>query len=106
VLSLRSAVRVFVARGATDLRRSFDRLAAEAETVLRQDPFSGHVFCFFNRRRDPVLEVGLAPTQLRQGCFSTFLIPLFEPIATLPTLAPHLAGRRHVAHLLGQLQPP
>jgi transposase len=54
VLSLPSAGRVFVARGATDLRRSFDRLAAEVETVLRQDPFSGHVFCFFNRRRDRV----------------------------------------------------
>jgi transposase len=53
VLSLASA-RVFVARGATDMRRSFDRLAAEVETVLRQDPFSGHVFCFFNRRRDRV----------------------------------------------------
>jgi len=36
------------------MRRSFDRLAAEAETVLRQDPFSGHVFCFFSRRRDRV----------------------------------------------------
>lgn len=54
MLSLASAVRVFVARGATDMRRSFDRLAAEVETVLRQDPFSGHVFCFFNRRRDRV----------------------------------------------------
>ena len=54
MLSLPAAVRVFVARGATDLRRSFDRLAAEVETVLRQDPFSGHVFCFFNRRRDRV----------------------------------------------------
>ena len=54
MLSLASAVRVFVARGATDMRRSFDRLAAEVETVLGQDPFAGHVFCFFNRRRDRV----------------------------------------------------
>jgi len=54
MLSLASTVRVFVARGATDMRRSFDRLAAEVETVLRQDPFSGHVFCFFSRRRDRV----------------------------------------------------
>lgn len=54
MLSLPSAVRVFVARGATDMRRSFDRLAAEVETQLRQDPFSGHVFCFINRRRDRV----------------------------------------------------
>jgi transposase len=54
MLSLTSTVRVFVARGATDMRRSFDRLAADVETVLRQDPFSGHVFCFFSRRRDRV----------------------------------------------------
>ena len=52
MLNLSPRVRVFVARGPTDMRRSFDRLAAEVETVLRQDPFSGHVFCFFNRRRD------------------------------------------------------
>jgi len=54
VLSLPSAGRIFVARGPTDLRRSFDRLAAMVEAVLRQDPFSGHVFVFFNRRRDRV----------------------------------------------------
>lgn len=54
MLSLPAAGRVFVARGVTDLRRSFDRLAAQVQTVLRQDPFSGHVFCFFNRRRDRV----------------------------------------------------
>ena len=54
MLSLASTVRVYVARGATDMRRSFDRLAAEVDTVLRQDPFSGHVFCFFSRRRDRV----------------------------------------------------
>jgi transposase len=54
VLSLPPAVRIFVARGATDLRRSFDRLSAEVQEVLRQDPFSGHLFAFFNRRRDRV----------------------------------------------------
>jgi transposase len=52
VLSIPPAVRIFVARGATDLRRSFDRLAAMAQEVLREDPYSGHVFAFFNRRRD------------------------------------------------------
>jgi transposase len=54
VLNLSAAMRVFVARGPTDMRRSFDRLAAEVQTVLKQDPFSGHVFCFFSRRRDRV----------------------------------------------------
>jgi transposase len=52
VLSLAPTTRVFVARGATDLRRSFDRLAAMAKEVLGQDPFSGHLFVYFNRRRD------------------------------------------------------
>ena len=54
MLTLPAAVRVFVARGATDLRRSFDRLSAQAQEVLRQDPFSGHVFVFFNRPRNRV----------------------------------------------------
>ena len=54
MLALPASVRVFVARGATDLRRSFDRLSAQVQEVLRQDPLSGHVFAFFNRRRDRV----------------------------------------------------
>ena len=54
MLTLPASVRVFVARGATDLRRSFDRLSAQVQEVLRQDPFSGHLFAFFNRRRDRV----------------------------------------------------
>jgi hypothetical protein len=28
------------------MRNGFDSLAARAQTVLRQDPFSDHVFCF------------------------------------------------------------
>ena len=54
MLTLPASVRVFVARGATDLRRSFDRLSAQVQEVLRQDPFSGHVFVFINRQRNRV----------------------------------------------------
>ena len=54
MLSLPPSVRIFVARGATDLRKSFDTLAALVSDVLEQDPYSGHVFCFVNRRRDRV----------------------------------------------------
>src|SRR5216684_1264134 len=49
-----SAVLDIVARGATDLRRSFDRLSAQVQEVLRQDPLSGHMFVFFNRPRNRV----------------------------------------------------
>lgn len=52
MLSLPPSVRIFVYRGATDLRRSFDRLSAMVSEVLRQDPLSGHLFLFFNRRKD------------------------------------------------------
>lgn len=54
MLSLPPAVRIFVAREVTDLRKSFDALSALVPAVLAQDPFSGHLFCFFNRRRDRV----------------------------------------------------
>jgi len=36
------------------MRRGFDGLAATAQTVTQQDPLSGHLFVFFNRRRDRV----------------------------------------------------
>jgi transposase len=52
MLSLPPAVRLFLCTAPTDLRRSFDGLACLAETVLRQDPFSGHLFLFRNKRGD------------------------------------------------------
>jgi hypothetical protein len=42
---LPTGTRVWLAAGATDMRKGFDSLAAQARTVLGQDPFSGHVFC-------------------------------------------------------------
>jgi len=54
VLSLPPSVRIFVACGATDLRKSFDTLSVLVQDVLGQDPLSGHLFAFFNRRRDRV----------------------------------------------------
>jgi hypothetical protein len=32
------------------MRRGFDSLAMLAQEVLKQDPFSGHLFCFRGRR--------------------------------------------------------
>lgn len=46
------AVRVFVQTTPTDMRRSFDRLACLVQEILHQDPFSGHLFVFVNRRGD------------------------------------------------------
>lgn len=52
MLSLPPTVKIYVAAGAVDLRRGFDGLAAATRQVIRQDPLSGHLFCFINRRRD------------------------------------------------------
>ena len=54
MLSLPPAVRIFVARGATDLRKSFDALAAVVREKLKADPLSAHVFIFLNRKRDRI----------------------------------------------------
>jgi transposase len=51
---LAAGTRVWLAAGTTDMRKGFDSLAAQAQTVLGQDPFSGHVFCFRGRRGDLV----------------------------------------------------
>jgi transposase len=52
VLNLPPSVRLFVARGVTDMRKSFDTLAALVTDVVDEDPQSGHLFLFVNRRRD------------------------------------------------------
>lgn len=54
MLSLSSAVRVFVSREPTDMRCSFERLSALAKNQLQQDPVSGHLFCFLNRPRTSI----------------------------------------------------
>ena len=52
MLTLPPSVQVYLATGATDLRRSVDGLRAVVERVLEADPFSGHLFVFRNRRGD------------------------------------------------------
>ena len=52
MLTLPASVRIYVATAPVDLRRGFDGLAGAVRTVLREDPFSGHIFAFLNRRRD------------------------------------------------------
>lgn len=54
MLSLPVSVRIHVAREAVDLRKAFDGLCAITRDVLQLDPFTGHLFVFFNRRRDRI----------------------------------------------------
>ena len=54
MLSFPPAVRIWLYSEATDLRRSFDRLSEMVRQQLHQDPLSGHLFVFRNRRSDRV----------------------------------------------------
>jgi transposase len=47
-----AAVRVFLCTRPTDMRKSFDGLVGMVHQFLGQDPLSGHLFLFLNRRRD------------------------------------------------------
>ncbi len=44
--------KVFLAKEPTDMRKSFCGLIALAEVTLAQEPASGHLFVFVNKRRD------------------------------------------------------
>lgn len=59
--------RVWLAAGVTDMRRGFTTLAAQAETVLKQDPFAGHMFVFRGRRGDLTGRTGRMPVQQAPG---------------------------------------
>ena len=54
MLSLPPSVRIYLCLEPADMRRSFDGLAAMTETIIGQNPLSGHLFVFCNKRRDRV----------------------------------------------------
>jgi hypothetical protein len=51
---LSAAVRVFLCTRPTDLRKGFDGLSGLVQEGFGQDPLSGHLFLFLNRRRDRI----------------------------------------------------
>ena len=46
-----NGVRVYLALGATDMRKSIDGLSILVSRQLQLDPFAGHLFGFCNRSR-------------------------------------------------------
>jgi transposase len=54
MIGMPSGTRIWLAAGVTDMRKSFDGLAALVQTQLHEDAFSGHVFVFRGRNGDRV----------------------------------------------------
>ena len=58
MLNFAHQTRVFLFTEAVDMRKSFRGLCQLAESVLKEDPASGHWFAFINRRRDRLKLLG------------------------------------------------
>ena len=54
MLRLTTATRVFVATSPVHFSKGVDGLVQIVRDVFGEDPFSGHLFCFFNRSRNRV----------------------------------------------------
>jgi transposase len=54
VLSLSSTLRIFLAVEPADMRKGFDGLSQLVRDRIAQDPLSGHLYVFRNRRRDRI----------------------------------------------------
>lgn len=54
MLTVPPQVKIFVALQPTDMRRGFPGLSGQVQATLEQDPLSGHLFLFRNRRRDRI----------------------------------------------------
>ena len=58
MLNFSHQTRVFLFLEPVDMRKSFRGLCMLAESVLKEDPASGHWFAFINRRRDRLKLLG------------------------------------------------
>ncbi len=52
MLSILADTKIFLSVAPTDMRKGFDGLQGLVLNVLEQDPLSGQLFLFINRRRD------------------------------------------------------
>ena len=52
--------KIWLAAGVTDMRKGFVGLSSLAESVLQQDPYSGHLFVFRGRRGDLIKIISLS----------------------------------------------
>lgn len=50
MIGLPAGTRIWIAAGVTDMRCSFQGLAAKVQSVLEDNPFGGDVFVFRGRR--------------------------------------------------------
>jgi len=52
MLILPSSLKIFLATFPVDMRKSFDSLAGLTRDYLGENPFSGHIFVFYNKTKN------------------------------------------------------
>jgi transposase len=77
MIPLSPATRIYLASGATDLRKSFEGLSDLVAQQFKADPLSGHLYVFANRRKNRIkilyfdgTGVWVCAKRLGQGCFA------------------------------------
>lgn len=91
MIALTASTKIFMATEPTDMQKGFDGLCGLVTGVLQQDPLTGHLFLFVNRRRDKLKVLywdgdGLAIwyRRLEQG---TFQLPKVDPDAVAASMS-------------------
>lgn len=77
MLSLSPATRIYLAAGATDLRKGFEGLSDLVSHQFKEDPLSGHLYVFANRKKNRIkllyfdgTGVWVCGKRLARGCFA------------------------------------
>lgn len=52
MLAITGGVRIYLWRGVTDMRKSYDSLAALVQYHMKSDPYDGSLYVFCNRSRN------------------------------------------------------
>lgn len=52
MLTLPSSVKIYIYALPADMRCGFNKLSMLTESYMQKDPFSGHLFVFFNKKAD------------------------------------------------------
>jgi transposase len=70
------ATRIYLAAGVSDLRQGFEGLSDRVRHQFQDDPLSGHLFVFANRRKNRIKllywdgsGLWVCAKRLEQGCF-------------------------------------
>jgi transposase len=94
MIALSPATRIYLASGATDLRKSFEGLSDLVTHQFKEDPLSGHLYVFANRRKNRVKLLYFDGTGMwvcaKRLCQGTFAWPRTDEPGALRIVAQEL----------------